>query len=130
MTKRLKLTIIISILLLVVFIIGTTTVYILKYFTTDVALRNLQISADGSIIEKYDELINQSNVFRKFMQIQAVILAFTVMLAIVLAQSISFPIKGLLEKAKKSGATSSNLGTLKRKDREDLALDELSEHLT
>ena len=130
MTKRLKLTIIISILLLVVFIIGTTTVYILKYFTTDVALRNLQISTDGSIIEKYDELINQSNVFRKFMQVQAVILAFTVMLAIVLAQSISFPIKGLLEKAKKSSATSSNLGTLKRKDREDLALDELSEHLT
>lgn len=130
MTKKLKLTIIISILLLVVFIIGTTTVYILEYFTTDVALRNLEISSDGSVIERYDELINQSSVFRKFMQIQVVILIFTALLAIVLAQSISFPIKGLLEKAKKSNLSQGDIGSLKRKDRQDVALEELSEHLT
>ena len=99
MTKRVKLTIIISIILLVVLILSTTTIYILNYFTTDAALRNLQISEEGSFIDRFSELINQSNVFRKYMQVQLVILAFTVIIAIILAQSISFPIKGLLEKA-------------------------------
>ena len=130
MTKRLKLTIIISIILLVVLILGTTTVYILNFFTTDVALRNFQVSDDVNIIEKFNVLMDQSNVFRKFMQAQMVILVFTVVIAIILAQSISFPIKGLLEKAKKSNTIPNNLGVLKRKDIENSTLEELSEHLT
>ena len=74
MTKKLKLTIIISIILLVVLTLSAVTLYTVKFFTTESALKNMEIASTGNFIEDFDWLLMDSEVFRRFLQIQAVIL--------------------------------------------------------
>ncbi len=128
MTKKLKLTIIISIILLVVLTLSAVTLYTVKFFTTESALKNMEIASTGNFIEDFDRLLMNSEVFRRFLQIQAVILIFTVLISIVVAQSVTIPVKGLLKKAKKSTDVEESKEFSKR-EKKDEDLTELTEHL-
>lgn len=127
MTKRIKLIIILSVIVLVVAILSVITWYTMSYFMVEAGLTNVE---NHNFIDIFSRLIKESYVFEQFIIIQIVILAFSILIAIVLAQSISIPFNRVIDRAKEPSVPLEGMSVLRKDKRKDPEFEELSEKLT
>ena len=132
MTKRLKLTIIFSIILLVIVILFTLTISIVDYLYIENEYDKNISNSCISFIDKFKIIYNESIMFKKYLGIQAILLIVSILISFILAEGMSVPYKRLIDKAKKPSTdiSTTTLKKDKKKDRVDFELEALSDHLT
>lgn len=130
MTRRLKLTIIFSIILLVIVILSTLTICIVDYLYIEGNYDKANLDSYTSFIDKFMKIYDESQMFRKYLIAQAILLAVSILISLILAESMSLPYKKLIDKAKKPSTGNYGITSLKKDKKKDFELDALSEHLT